>query len=235
MLKKIAIMLMGFTILVGGIALAWAEEKYPTYIYRYRLTVEIDTPDGVKSGSSVIQVTTKKMPDYLRTIARVTTEVEGEATYIDLGDGKFAVVVLQHGIWPKSNINDVLFTHAIFNVDCEAIDRLKWVEKIAEMQSAEAILPPVLIPNIITFLDVKDVSTSRFLYEAGYEGRCTKNKVVIVDNFFEILGNNYTLRKATVELTSDPVTKDISKNISWWDNKEAQDKLWKFFNTKERQ
>lgn len=34
---------------------AVAEDKTPDY--RYRLTVEVETPEGVKSGSSVIEIT----------------------------------------------------------------------------------------------------------------------------------------------------------------------------------
>ncbi|MEP0393170.1 MAG: hypothetical protein ABJ205_00340 [Erythrobacter sp.] len=45
---------MAGALLLGGCG---AEDVAPDY--RYRLTVEVDTPEGLKTGSSVIEVSTK--------------------------------------------------------------------------------------------------------------------------------------------------------------------------------
>ena len=37
---------------------------YPTYTYRYRLALEVETPDGIRSGSSVIEVRYETFPDF---------------------------------------------------------------------------------------------------------------------------------------------------------------------------
>ena len=63
---------------VGG------SKRYPDY--RYRLTVEVDTPDGVRTGSSVIEVSTAVSGKYsIPDPGKVSKRVRGEAVTVDLG------------------------------------------------------------------------------------------------------------------------------------------------------
>ena len=59
--------------------------------HKYRLTVEVDTPDGLKAASGVLSV----HPDrgYSR---RGHTATKGDAVFVDLGDGKNLVALLAH-------------------------------------------------------------------------------------------------------------------------------------------
>src|SRR3978361_96523 len=59
--------------------------------HKYRLTVEVETPAGVKSASSVLAVT----PD--RGYSRgATTRTSGDAVVGDLGGGKSVAALLAH-------------------------------------------------------------------------------------------------------------------------------------------
>jgi len=59
--------------------------------HKYRLTVEVDTPDGVKSASGVMAV----HPD--RSYSRGGhTVTKGDAVYVDLGGGRNLVALLAH-------------------------------------------------------------------------------------------------------------------------------------------
>jgi hypothetical protein len=61
-----------------------AGERFPSY--RYRLTVEVDTPDGVKRGSSVIGVDLRRSsPDSLPMGRVLQWRIQGEAVVVDLG------------------------------------------------------------------------------------------------------------------------------------------------------
>ena len=59
--------------------------------HKYRLTIEVETPAGIKSASGVMAVT----PDrgYSR---RGHTKTSGDALYVDLGGGKNLVALLAH-------------------------------------------------------------------------------------------------------------------------------------------
>ena len=82
--------LLGFS---GLVALGFWGMFGPSYTYRYRLIVEIDTPEGIKSGSSVIETRVRdngrawwNLPD-MRNLENTT---RGEAVFVDLGHGFYA-------------------------------------------------------------------------------------------------------------------------------------------------
>src|SRR3546814_20034236 len=54
---------------------------------RYRMTVEVETPTGVRSGSSVIETTITKGPRTGQG-SGLTATMKGEAGAVDLGSGK---------------------------------------------------------------------------------------------------------------------------------------------------
>ena len=59
--------------------------------HKYRLAIEVETPDGVKSASGVVAV----HPD--RSYSRGGhTRTAGDAVYVDLGGGKNLVALLAH-------------------------------------------------------------------------------------------------------------------------------------------
>ena len=62
--------------------------------YRYRLTVEVDTPQGLRTGSSVIQVASSVSGPYALRPGVVSTQVKGEAVAVDLPGGKVLFALL---------------------------------------------------------------------------------------------------------------------------------------------
>ena len=70
--------------------------------HKYRLTVEVTTPDGIRAGSGILAV----VPDrnYNRG-GRTTTR--GEAVFVDLGQGKNLVALLTHRQGAKLDLDDI--------------------------------------------------------------------------------------------------------------------------------
>src|SRR5215216_2110042 len=59
--------------------------------HKYRLTLEVETPEGIKSASGVMAV----HPD--RSYSRGgRTQIKGDAVFVDLGGGKNLVALLAH-------------------------------------------------------------------------------------------------------------------------------------------
>jgi hypothetical protein len=69
----------------------------PVYKHRYRLTIAVDTPDGRKTGSSVIEAS-HTISTSLATRGSGVTGVRGEAVYVDLGQGRQVIALLAVGI-----------------------------------------------------------------------------------------------------------------------------------------
>ena len=59
------------------------QDVYPTYSYRYRLTIAIEVDGKVHAGSSVIEVIWRGQPD-LPGAGSFTPHVRGQAVYVDL-------------------------------------------------------------------------------------------------------------------------------------------------------
>src|SRR6266481_1824729 len=81
-------------ILAAGVAVMFLAYSayYPTTSYRFKITLNVDTPEGLKSGSSVMEVRDRRYPAWT-TLGESTgqTSLTGEAVFVDLGssdDGK---------------------------------------------------------------------------------------------------------------------------------------------------
>jgi hypothetical protein len=72
----------------GAAMLAGCGSLFPPS-YRFRMTVEVETPQGVRSGSSVLEVTSRFRTCRQRHDAM--TMLTGEAVAVDLPGGKNAV------------------------------------------------------------------------------------------------------------------------------------------------
>lgn len=64
--------------------------------YRYRLTVEVDTPEGLRTGSSVIEVTQRMVrPGSDPASKAVRRRARGEAVAVDLPAGRTLFALLR--------------------------------------------------------------------------------------------------------------------------------------------
>ena len=75
---------------VAGAAAFWLYEHYRNPTYRYKLTMSVDTADGVMTAFNVVEVEQVWVyPD-----EGVISRTRGEALYIDLGPTRRPLVVL---------------------------------------------------------------------------------------------------------------------------------------------
>ncbi len=76
-------------------AVGWAyfQYEYPTCNFRYKLTAEVMTPEGLKTGSSVIEVSYSHSADWGGG-PKEAIKIKGDSIYVDLGAGKNLVFPL---------------------------------------------------------------------------------------------------------------------------------------------
>lgn len=73
-------------------------ELLHTYVHRYRIVVEVETPTGIQSKSNVIQISyTQYMLVWNPSASGFKTSTKGEAILFDLGNGRNLVVTLGFG------------------------------------------------------------------------------------------------------------------------------------------
>jgi hypothetical protein len=91
--------LIKLAVVVGVCVLAFRLWWGPTYEYRYRLTMTVETPQGPKSVSGVLGVTSTPGPDSLSILnsGGGAPKIKGEALFLDMGEGKNLIMLLTHG------------------------------------------------------------------------------------------------------------------------------------------
>lgn len=175
MIRRLAIFAATLAALWAGLAFA-----FPDYTHRFRLTVEVDTPGGPRSGSSVIQVERKDVR-WAPAPGRYVFAVRGEGVFLDLGGGRNLVAVLAHG----DNAEDV---DQIITLWVEAHGHYRWDEDVwsgrKELQGVVELKPP-LIPTLVTFADPLDPNTVRVVRPQG---------------FAETFGPGFRFRRAMLEM-----------------------------------
>ena len=168
----------------------------PVYIYRYRLTIEVDTPQGLKSGSSVIETTVQDDTESWgpREARLVRSTTKGEAVFVDLGSSRQVIALLAMG---PSGVDDPDFTNLVPTLfQRRALEEMRsWQERKGQFT-----LPSNLVPTLVTFADLNDPNTARVLRP---------------DELEAVLGPGVQFRRAWIEMTGDPVTRGVEKKLPW--------------------
>jgi hypothetical protein len=167
------------------------------YSHRYRLTIEVQTPDGIKTASSVIQASATSTTPILGT--GLSTTFKGDATFLDLGRGKNVVAVLARGDEAGQMAAPVILAMEAFGVrNCTTYDMCDW--QAMQSMTGTRNLPDNLLPTLVTFSDPNNPRTAE----------------VIKPNEFEtVFGPGYRFIGARIEMTRDPVTRNIEKILPW--------------------
>src|SRR5271169_64373 len=169
-MKKFGIIVAVVAVLIGG--LIWYVNQ-PDHFYR--LGIEVETPDGMKSAANTFAVYQHYqgwgLPDAMGARARL----EGDGVFLDLGGKRNVVVLLAHG--PKAT-------------EVDRFDRLDNAafSKIGQPKSwyatkdllGTAPLHGEDIPTLVTFTDVNNPKTARVISPDEFEPefqRCHRRSV----------------------------------------------------------
>ena len=113
---------------------------------RYRITLEIDTPSGLKTGSSVLEY---EYPSK-------TGLSYGQAPFVDLGNGRyvFALIDQMSGPWGVFRYPDLQPPIPRDDVPWSEFDRANELKPKAVLKLAD-------YPKLVTFDDINDPNTVR--------------------------------------------------------------------------
>lgn len=171
----------------------------PRDTYRYRVTVEVDTPQGLRTGSSVWETSAVQgsgIPDK----ARRTTN-RGEAIAVDLPGGTLFALRRDEEIGVNYP-GYVVGRHLRDYPDPRYPMTPDWRTDMAMIRTKKPSfdLAPSEIPVLIRFRDINDPAS-----------------VEIVQPFdlAEAFGPGVTLRRINITVTEDGITHGIKERIPW--------------------
>ena len=179
----------------------------PTPDYRYRLTVEIETPQGLRSGSSVIEVEQSMGRTAMGGFGeRINYRVRGEAVAVDLPDGRTLYALLRS----DNNVDWASYVMQMLAPDIEGepwerrFDNVLLIEGEVEVPRT---FPPVghleersAYPMLVTFANERDP---------------TSVELVDPDDLAATFGAGTSLKRITAEITNDAVTTGIERRLGW--------------------
>ena len=180
-----------------------------TASYRYKLTICLDTPDGAKTASTVIEVKAFRAPEYWKAISmavgnRTNMSDEGQALYLDLGSGRRPLVVLlNRAIWELAPKHDQYWSPMrLINPAAYEEMREHSIEAIQLLRMTKGVFSvrPNDLPDLVTFADALDPKTA--MYVDPIDVAAT-------------LGPGVRWRDATIEITEEPVTRGLEQKLPW--------------------
>jgi hypothetical protein len=172
-----------------------------TESYRYKLTLAVNTPDGVKRGSSVVEVL---FWDVSIPARGTMHKLRGQALYLDLGpDARPLIALLTSHLYPKYGENirwsrdggpSLRLMARLYDIAPSGD-----IPRIARLRGPREITPGDL-PDLVTFADVNDPKT-----------------VIEVDpnGLHRTLGPGVSWNEITLESTDEPITTGIKAKLLW--------------------
>jgi hypothetical protein len=177
-----------------------------TESYSYKLTLAVNTPEGVKRASGVVDIS---FWDVSIPASGTMYKLHGEALYLDLGPGARPLIALltsqlhpkygKNQRWSRDGGPNFNFLLRLYGEPPIIDNVLAGVSRLARMRGPRSITPDDL-PDLVTFADVND----------------PKSVIEVDPNDLQAtLGPNITWNEITLESTAEPVTTGIEPKLPW--------------------
>ena len=165
----------------------WFKERWQ---WNQKLTVEVETPNGVRTGSAVSHVYWADA----NALGNYYARYSGEATVVDLGDGRYLFALI--GEATKQIAAYTL--HKEFGEQRSAYGKL--FPKVMLFRGVRNV-PDDRYPLLVTFTDIKDPAS-----------------VVLVDpdDLAATFGPGVSLKRVTLEITDEKMTRDKVELVLPW-------------------
>lgn len=203
----------------------WSEQ-YPAETWRYKMTVSVETPEGVKTGSAVREVTGISGPKLLPEAPSGGARVKGEAVVVDLGKRGILFALMRSKLFNVDYAYDIVFEAfpfrgALTPAGIRYYHSLKSSEKIVLHPAQYPEFAKLIVDNgQLTMARVLDFNLCE---DKTDDGKCLqfasvvnmkesdKEYYVTEDRFEELYGKGVKIKEVTIEMTDEPVTHGIRK------------------------
>ena len=167
---------------------------FGNHTYRYKITVEVETPSGVKSGFAVREVQYSTGGIKLPESSSVSVTQRGEAVAVDLPGGQTLFALL--------SVNGYETLQAAFGDDKPAtLDAAKADRRIVDLKPKPESIPEQSgYPTLVRFKDVHDPKSV---------------EQVKPDDLAASFGAGVRLKRITVQIVDEDVTVGIGKRLGW--------------------
>lgn len=197
--------IIGSSLCVTGLLAAACGLLTPSESYRYRVTIEVDTPQGIRTGSSVWETKATEGSGIPDTARRVTNR--GEAVAVELPVGTLFALLRddEYGVdYPHYVVRRHLGNHPDRSIAMTS----DWKTNMATIAKLKPTfdLYPDEYPFLVRFRDVKDPTSVEKVNPADLSAS---------------FGDGVKLKRITIAVTTDSVTKGLVERLTWLKNQKG--------------
>jgi len=180
-------------VVVAATVLMAACNLFPkTWQWNQKLTLEVATPEGIKSGSAVTHVSWQDV----NALGHYIAKFSGEATVVEIAPGRYLFALIGE---TSKYIAQYTF-HDQFGIS--RADYRKLLPEIEKFRGT-ADVPRARYPLLVTFADIADPKTIQ---------------KVDPDNLPASFGPGVSLKRIALEITDEKVTKGVIGKLLPWLN-----------------
>jgi multidrug efflux pump subunit AcrA (membrane-fusion protein) len=198
MLKRILVTLSLSGLVLIGLGLLVAYNlPWETHTWRQRVIVEVDTPEGAVTGSSVQEVVYSRAHYSVPDGPDRSFTPKGEAVVVDLGEAGVLFALLRGA---KSHGDAGRLAPIAFAGDVkEGYSSDQAIARLLNTQIGNRVaLPEKAYPLLVTFADISDPKTV---------------KQVDPDNLAATFGPGFSVRSISIEMTDESVTEGMIERV----------------------
>lgn len=189
-----------------------------TWTSRFRIGVEVETPHGLKTGSSVIEMRTERASGFLiwHEARGARSNIRGEAVFVDLGPDKNGkpqnlIALLATGKRGEDPNFGLLIARVFLGANrhqgtmgfgsfAAALENLPTGKRV--------VLAPPNMPTLVSFRDLSNPSSARVVP--------SDPRTISETDFGAVFGNGYQLKHISLERVNAPVSLgSIAKKLTW--------------------
>lgn len=204
MSKKISLTVIFFAVLVATTYVAYAA-IFPSYTWRYKITVNVETPEGLKTGWAVREVTNHDNTIFgvaLPDVGARISSVKGEAVVVDLGKRGVIFGLIENGSYGE--------LYSAFSVKgaSQTADDLKKLKT-----GLSAALQESDWPQFVIFTDIKDPKSVILVHGRRFDIKA--QDMLPVDDTEKIFGDGVKISNIKIYIVDQPVTWGIEERLIW--------------------
>lgn len=215
---KIASKVFLLLVICIGIVIA-CRTAFPSGTWRYRMTVTVETPEGIKTGSAVREVhvtrgwllTPEMLPD---------VTLKGEAVVVDLGQRGVLFALLCGGRLGDDYGSDIPFY--VFRYPAGGLSK-EGIKHFSKLKAGPVELQPENYPMFVRFRDLGDPKTVEAVSATNSQEKPSYTSVETIRTFASAFGAGVRLKSITMEMTEAPVTWGIDKWLPWLSQRDYLD------------
>jgi hypothetical protein len=184
--------------------------------WRYKITVSVETPEGIKSGYAIREMSNSRSKNEINLPQSVhPAKIKGEAVVVDLGARGRLFALLTGYKYGPDHAKTILFD--VFPSGSGG-DSAAGIRFYRDLKAGPKAMTPGQYPVLVMFKDINDPKTVTKVMDIERDINQPANVYIYnvkADRFEELFGKGVKLKEITMEMTDEPVTWSVDQFLSW--------------------